>query len=83
MNDKRYDKVVGNALLSIGNEYLKNVVRIDMTSSFTLKEAQDQINKANLTHEVCLSLLDALIVSRFDYIIDERVEYLVSKRELK
>lgn len=50
-------------------------------SDFTLREYEKKQTEANVTAEVCLKLMDGLIISRYDYIVRNAVDHAVNGKK--
>lgn len=68
---------------ALSQQYLNYLHRVQAEhdiDNITRLEIEKSITAAQVTADVCLSLLDSIILSRYDYLIRQEVERQVEKR---
>ena len=74
------DKLTGEMARIVSNRYLHNLHRVqaefDM-ENVTLDAARRSQMRAEVPAEVCLEMMDALIMQRFDYLVKREVNHVL------
>ena len=76
-------KLTGDMARNIAQKYLQNIQRIQSQhdiEDLTARDFQRKYDKAEITSEVCLELLDSLILSRYDYLVDNAIKLNAQKK---
>lgn len=77
------EQLTAEMVRSLSQQYLNNLHRVQAEhdiDNLTRRDMEKSITTAQVTAEVCLNLLDSLIISRYDYLIKQEVERQVEKK---